>query len=304
MMSGEYELIYPQLTDYWCKPLAEFPEYLHGVVGKIFCAHGWDAETVEQRQQLVRNHDWYRDPAQEAETWYALFLYAHADEDGLDVSALRHRIAEARGDKHSSVVLRLQDVADRLNGIEKTHDHWPDTEPLLWRELYRFSVVELKAMRSVAIDERDYSLELALKDVAEQLERILDIDRERVGDVVVAAIDAEIVQGVSVGRADGAGVVVKDATSKANDEPLPGRLPRTAVGKLAIKAAWEIECETKRVATVHAVIAKLQTRVDTEDALTAVIKNGVSWMTGGLKVKDFDIDACSKALKTWHSSRA
>jgi hypothetical protein len=98
MMTGEYKPIYPRLADYWDKPLVELPEDLHGVVDRIFWAHGWDAETVEQRQQLVRNHDWYRDPAQEAETWYELFNYAHADEDGLDASALSHRIAEARAD--------------------------------------------------------------------------------------------------------------------------------------------------------------------------------------------------------------
>lgn len=96
---------------------------------------------------------------------------------------------------------------------------------------------------------------------------------------------------------------VKRAVNKAADNP-PGKMPRTAIGKLAIKAAWEIEHETKQRATVNEVIAKLQAWVNKEDALYNVIKNGVSWQTTGLKVKDFDIDACSKALKTWHSSRA
>jgi len=94
----------------------------------------------------------------------------------------------------------------------------------------------------------------------------------------------------------------KRAVNKAADNP-PGKMPRTAIGKLAIKAAWEIEQETKQRATVNEVIAKLKAWVNEEEALCNIIKNGVSWQTTGLKVKDFDIDACSKALKTWHSSR-
>jgi len=95
---------------------------------------------------------------------------------------------------------------------------------------------------------------------------------------------------------------MKNTTSKA-DEPTPGKMPRTAIGKLAIKAAWQIECETKGPAIVDAVIQMLQEWVEREDELLEKIKGGVSWQTKGCKAKNFDIEACTKALERWHKSR-
>jgi hypothetical protein len=297
MMTGEYKAIYPRLADYWDRPLAELPSDLMPIVTALFFALDWDDADMDERQERIKGYDQSKDPANEGDTWTALYLFLPYD--GSRDIGLWTVIAQAKRDGKDSVAAVLTDIAKEILVIATANYPTDGIQSVLWPALYRLSL-SLAARREEAMKGKDYQLANALDDVAAQFVRILDIDRERVGDTVAAAI----VQGVPVGRADGAGVFVKDATSKANDEPLPGRLPRTAIGKLVIKAAWEIEWETKRVATVDAVIAKLQTRVDTEDALTAVIKNGVSWMTGGLKVKDFDIDACSKALKTWHSSRA
>lgn len=90
---------------------------------------------------------------------------------------------------------------------------------------------------------------------------------------------------------------------KNNDAP-PGKMPNTGIGKLAIKAAWQIECASGRCALVDEVIKMLQEWVKTEPELLDVIKNGVKWQTQGLKSKPYDIDACSKTLETWHKSRA
>ncbi|MFA7238828.1 MAG: hypothetical protein WC091_01850 [Sulfuricellaceae bacterium] len=92
--------------------------------------------------------------------------------------------------------------------------------------------------------------------------------------------------------------------SKAID-PAPGKQPRTCVGKLAIKAAWEIQNETGRKATSHEVIKRLQGWAETGDdgCLVGKIPSGVTWMPlRKNKSKPYDIEACGKALKAWHAS--
>lgn len=93
-----------------------------------------------------------------------------------------------------------------------------------------------------------------------------------------------------------------DTTSNVNDQP-PGKMPRTAIGKLAIKAAWQIECETNQKALVNAVITRLRQWVAQEDELLESIPDGVRWQTKNCKAKDFDSVACGKALERWHMSR-
>lgn len=90
----------------------------------------------------------------------------------------------------------------------------------------------------------------------------------------------------------------------SQQETPPGKLPRTAIGKLVIKVAWEIECKFKRFATASEVIKELQNRVDEEDFLVENSTHGVKWTTTKLKVKNYDIETCGKSLNTWHKSRA
>ncbi len=85
---------------------------------------------------------------------------------------------------------------------------------------------------------------------------------------------------------------------------VPGKMPNTTIGKLAIKAAWEIECATGKQATANEVINKLQEWEPIEPILTEKTARGVKWETTGGIEKTFDVNTCAKALGTWNKSRA
>ena len=90
---------------------------------------------------------------------------------------------------------------------------------------------------------------------------------------------------------------------------LPGKLPRTAAGELAVEAAWEIECETGRAATDKAVMARLQEwAIDGTKPETLLSadkgKREVQWRTLKGRAKVYDIEACGKTLKAWLKTRA
>lgn len=98
-------------------------------------------------------------------------------------------------------------------------------------------------------------------------------------------------------------------TTPAPADEIPGIIPKTTSGKLAIKAAWEIECETGKRATAKQVIERLQTWVDHKDNPKAVselikkIPNGVQWVTSAGKEKNYNKVTCQKTLETWNKSR-
>lgn len=90
-------------------------------------------------------------------------------------------------------------------------------------------------------------------------------------------------------------------------EQIPGKLPRIAVGRLAVKAAWEIELETKRAATVPDVMKRLQSWADEGKEPEYLIRSDrkkkcVVWNAGG-KEKDYDEKACGKAIERWKINR-
>jgi hypothetical protein len=102
--------------------------------------------------------------------------------------------------------------------------------------------------------------------------------------------------------AGGAGNLSKEAG-------IPGKLPNTSMGKLAIKAAWLIEGESKRAATSKQVIARLQEWADGGHEPATLLKSdknnhAVIWITGKRAEKSYDIEACGKALENWMASRA
>lgn len=112
------------------------------------------------------------------------------------------------------------------------------------------------------------------------------------------------------GSSDAAAKVETGAgTTPAPADEIPGKIPNTTNCKLAIKAAWQIECETSKRATAKQVIEKLQTWVDHKDnteavtELTGKIPNGVKWVTCAGKENQYDIGACQKTLETWNKSR-
>lgn len=85
---------------------------------------------------------------------------------------------------------------------------------------------------------------------------------------------------------------------------IPGKMPHTAIGKLAINAAWQIEQDTGKQATAKQVIEKLQDWVKTEPELIDTIAHGVIWVTIKGKDKPYDKEACMKTLASWNKSRS
>lgn len=98
----------------------------------------------------------------------------------------------------------------------------------------------------------------------------------------------------------------ENAISRTKDDP-PGITDgMVAITKLAIKAAWEIECETGRKASARNVITKLQEWVANkeEEDLIGATAHGVKWIPTTSDEKLYDIDACRKTLQKWHKNRA
>jgi len=86
---------------------------------------------------------------------------------------------------------------------------------------------------------------------------------------------------------------------------LQGKQPKTAIGKLAIKAAWEIERRNGKRATAKEVMDKLQTwadKIEHPETLqrSAKEKRGVYWLTTGLEEKLYTLEACRKTLSKWN----
>ena len=96
-----------------------------------------------------------------------------------------------------------------------------------------------------------------------------------------------------------------EAASKANETP-PGTLPAVACGALAVKAAWQIERETKSLATAKHVIKRLQEWADSGKESDCLIRSlagyAVEWWAKGVP-KTYDLDACRTTLRRWNESR-
>lgn len=95
-------------------------------------------------------------------------------------------------------------------------------------------------------------------------------------------------------------------TEKGVNASPPGKIPRTAIGQLAVKAAWEIELATGRKATARNVIKRLQEWAEKgeDDCLDSKINFGVVWITRPSgKQKKYETDTCGKALEIWNKSR-
>lgn len=107
--------------------------------------------------------------------------------------------------------------------------------------------------------------------------------------------------------------IVSDATPSAakvevkpvattSDNP-PGKMPQTAIGKLAVKASFAIERDTSKQATAKQTIERLQSWVEYEPILAKVIPHGVIWVTSRGVEKPYDVQTCAVALKKWNASR-
>lgn len=93
-----------------------------------------------------------------------------------------------------------------------------------------------------------------------------------------------------------------------NSDEIPGKMPLREVGKLAIQAAWKIECKTKRRASAKDVMTQLQAWADAGKKSDTLIKSlpakrAVQWLTAKGEHREYTIEACGKTLDTWHKSR-
>ena len=99
-----------------------------------------------------------------------------------------------------------------------------------------------------------------------------------------------------------------DAEPASNAGTIPGKLPKVSVGKLAVKAAWELELETVRLANVPEVMKRLQSWADEgkePEYLISSDRKGrcVMWRTKDGSIKPYGEDACSKTIRAWINSR-
>jgi len=100
-------------------------------------------------------------------------------------------------------------------------------------------------------------------------------------------------------------------------QPPPGIMPSTAIGRLAVKFAWEIEVYTGEQATHIEVmdrLCKLAATVNETDSLDADVdrliradtsvpgKERVKWLTHGRIEKWYGLGTCYGTLKTWRNS--
>jgi hypothetical protein len=102
-------------------------------------------------------------------------------------------------------------------------------------------------------------------------------------------------------------VMNTDSQSAVNKETIE-KLPSNAIGKLAVKAAKEIEAKEERKATDNEVMSLLQNWADngTEPATlkeSKKINRAVIWITNKGTAKEYSMEACQKTLESWNKSR-
>jgi hypothetical protein len=96
--------------------------------------------------------------------------------------------------------------------------------------------------------------------------------------------------------------------AQENTQLIPGEQPKTTVGRLAVRAAWQIEMEENRQASAHDVMLRLQQWADEgkeDDVLQEADRanRGVIWRTAKYRDKLFSLEACGTTLNRWNKSR-
>jgi hypothetical protein len=94
-----------------------------------------------------------------------------------------------------------------------------------------------------------------------------------------------------------------------NNVDIPGKLPKIGACKLAVEAAWEIERKKKRLATARETMEQLQEWADQGGKPDVLLRSergsrAVVWQTTKGREKEYDLEACGKALEAWKKSRA
>ena len=273
----QYVALFPLLADHWKKPFSKLPKALRARVSTWII--GWGYLTPEQRQYHVREIDYKNDPAlagerliegynhtMDARTWWKM----------QNVTPKDAAMVLSRLNPNSPAV--CEDPESIYVDGDKTSPH-------------RYRLL-LKVFESVASTAPKPRMLLEWRAIAQQH-----------GLCYHAWIDDYTdAMGVPAEK-QAAPDAIDNTTNKVTEQP-PGKIPNTEIGKLAIKAAWQIECELGRKASMNEVMKRLQAWVGKEEALIEIIPHGVKWMTSGLHEKNYEKSACSKTLETWNKSRA
>ena len=91
---------------------------------------------------------------------------------------------------------------------------------------------------------------------------------------------------------------------------IPGKIPPTGASRVAVEAAWELERESGRRPDARKVIERMAQWVESGDKHPDILiaysreKRAIIWLTTASKEREFDVNACSKALCRWHQSRS
>ena len=196
----QYNQLYPLLKDYWDKPLTEMPEDLRLRVK--FAVPSWDdidssnmshdgSSQRKVRQQLIKYYEWHQDPSQERDTYKALREFQDEKLKGMIDEAIRNGIASVAVALRDDVALSLEKIISEV-GI-----HWPETEPILWRSLYRFREKTLPIIRDQAKVDKDSHLVLALDEISLQIHIILRAQQYRMGDEIESELNANAAENPS-----------------------------------------------------------------------------------------------------------
>lgn len=98
------------------------------------------------------------------------------------------------------------------------------------------------------------------------------------------------------------------ASHDRTEAPPPGKVPRTAASRLAVYAAWEIECFRRKPATTSETFQRLiewSKGMEHTETLRPYDpeKREIPWVTSNRSLKYFSKEACKRALTRWRDSR-
>ena len=100
--------------------------------------------------------------------------------------------------------------------------------------------------------------------------------------------------------------IESDTSQGDTRELIPGSLPNTLMGKLAIKAAWQIECKKGKHASAFEVFSRLKKWINEElecDVLIKLENNEIIWRKMNGELNRYSYSTCQKALQRWHKTR-
>jgi len=107
------------------------------------------------------------------------------------------------------------------------------------------------------------------------------------------------------------GFINKQEINKPEKNNITGKIPRIAIGRLAVTVAWEIERETGSRAIAKEVLDKLGAWAENGREHCDVLHPkpdqfrgvGVYWITVNSIKKLYSLAACEKTLEKWNKSR-